>query len=90
MLYMVIERIRNGDIESVGRRFAEKGRMLPDGLNYVASWIDPAGARCFQLVQTSDRSLLDEWVRRWEDLVDFEFVSVIASAEYWGRSEITS
>lgn len=78
---MVIERFRSGPAP-VYERAAESGRMLPDGLDYVDSWIDERdGSLCFQLMETENRALLDEWMRRWDDLVEFEVVPVIASAD---------
>ena len=80
MLFMVIERFRQG-AAPVYERFHARGRMLPEGLRYVDSWVDADRARCFQLMETADRSTLDEWTARWADLVDFEIVPVISSAE---------
>lgn len=82
---MVIERFRHGPAP-VYERAAESGRMLPDGLTYVDSWVDARdGAQCFQLMETDDRALLDEWIGRWDDLVEFEVVPVIGSAEAAAR-----
>ena len=81
MLFMVIERFKNGDAAPVYRRFREQGRMLPEGLKYVESWTDTDFVRCFQLMECDDPSLLDEWVARWEDLVDFEIIPVMTSRE---------
>jgi hypothetical protein len=76
MLYMVIERFRNHDAAAVYRRFREKGRMLPDGLHYVDSWVEENHGRCFQLMACDDVRLLQQWVAHWNDLVDFEIVPV--------------
>ncbi|MDP8980041.1 MAG: DUF3303 domain-containing protein [Acidobacteriota bacterium] len=84
---MVIERFRGGDTRAVGERFARSGRMLPEGVSYHASWIDSAGARCFQLMEAPDRESLNAWVSRWDDLVDFEVVPVVTSADYWASGE---
>ena len=81
MLYMVIERFKNRDATSVYRRFREKGRMTPEGLSYVESWVETNFDRCFQLMECADRRLLDEWATRWKDLVEFEFVPVRRSNE---------
>lgn len=81
MLFMVIEHFRNRDPEAVYKRFAERGRMMPDGLNYVNSWIEVGMDRCFQVMETDYASLLQEWIGKWNDLVDFEVVSVVTSAE---------
>ena len=77
---MVIERFVRG-APPVYARAAEKGRMLPDGLAYVDSWIDESLERCFQLMETDDPSLFDEWIANWSDLGEFEVVPVIGSAE---------
>ena len=80
-LYMVIERFRNGDPVPVYRRFKERGRMAPEGLNYISSWITEDLSTCYQVMETADRKLLDEWLRRWSDLVEFEVHAVITSQE---------
>jgi len=81
MLYMVIERFKDRDAIAVYRRFRESGRMMPDGLNYVDSWIEPNYDRCFQLMETDDPALFARWTVNWDDLVDFEIVPVDTSAE---------
>jgi hypothetical protein len=81
MLFMVIERFRNQDGAAVYRRFREKGRMLPDGLRYVDSWVEVHGNRCFQLMECDDVQLFEQWVARWNDLVNFEIVAVSTSKE---------
>jgi len=81
MLYMVIERFKDRDAIAVYRRFRESGRMMPDGLNYVDSWIEPNYDRCFQLMETDDPALFAQWTVNWDDLVDFEIVPVETSAE---------
>ena len=81
---MVVERFRRG-AAPVYERAAEQGRLLPAGLTYVDSWIDERLDRCFQLMETDDRRLLDQWTARWSDLVDFEVVPVITSAEAAAR-----
>ena len=51
MLYMVIERFKNRDAATaVYKRFAERGRMLPEGLKYIDSWVEEDFGRCFQLM----------------------------------------
>lgn len=80
-LYMVVERFRDGDAVPVYRRFRERGRLAPEGVSYVASWVDTKLERCYQLMQTHDRRLLDEWMAQWSDIVDFEVHPVITSAE---------
>jgi hypothetical protein len=81
MLYMVIETFRNGDAVSVYRRFRDRGRMTPDGVTYVSSWVDERLERCYQVMETEDRSLLEEWMTRWRDIVDFEVHPVMTSKE---------
>jgi hypothetical protein len=81
LLYMVIERYKNQDPVPVYRRFREKGRLAPEGLRYVTSWVDENLKFCFQVMETEDRKLLDQWVSRWNDLVDFEVYPVVSSAE---------
>lgn len=81
MLFMVIERFRNRDAAAVYRRAKEKGRMLPDGLKYVDSWVEANFDRCFQLMECDDASLLQQWTLNWRDLVDFEIVPVVPSKE---------
>ena len=80
-LYMVVEHFKNKDAVSVYRRFREHGRMAPDGLNYVSSWVDEQYQRCYQLMETHDRRLLDQWMARWSDLVEFEVYAVMPSKE---------
>jgi hypothetical protein len=81
MLYMVIERFKNRDAKAVYRRFREKGRMAPDGLAYVESWVETNFERCFQLMECDDARLLEEWASHWRDLVEFEFVPVRRSKD---------
>ncbi|HZS69877.1 MAG TPA: DUF3303 family protein [Burkholderiales bacterium] len=81
MLFMVIEHFRPGRAAEIYRRFREHGRMAPDGLRYVASWVDLKYERCFQVMETDDPALFNEWSANWDDLVDFEIVPVRTSAE---------
>lgn len=80
-LYMVIERFKDGDAVPVYRRFRDQGRLAPPGLSYVSSWVDTTLERCYQLMETANPLLLDEWIARWSDIVDFEVHPVISSAE---------
>jgi len=82
MLFMVIERFRQGTAP-VGERFRQSGRMLPEGVLYHASWLDAAGTRCYQVMEAEREEHLLQWVRRWEDLVEFEIVPVMTSSEFW-------
>jgi hypothetical protein len=81
MLFMVIERFRNRDAKAVDRRLRQQGRGAPDGLRYVDSWIEANFDRCFQLMECDDARLLQQWVAFWNDLVEFEIVPVVPSAE---------
>ena len=78
---MVIERFKNGDPVPVYRRFRDHGRRLPEGLKYVASWVTVDMTMCYQLMECQDRAVLEEWIALGSDLVDFEVVPVITSAE---------
>jgi hypothetical protein len=82
---MVIERFVHG-ARPVYERASERGRMLPPGLVYVDSWIDESLERCFQLMETDDPALFDEWIANWSDLGEFEVVPVIDSAEAAARA----
>ncbi len=79
--FMIIERFRNGDPVPVYRRFRDKGRMAPEGLNYVSSWIDEEMTCCYQVMETDDRSLIEKWIDNWKDIVDFEIIPVIPSSD---------
>ncbi len=81
MLYMVVEYFKKNDAVPVYRRFKEKGRLAPEGLTYVSSWVDNQMQRCFQLMETDDRNLIDEWISNWSDIVDFEVFQVLSSKE---------
>ena len=85
MTYLVIEHFRNADPVPVYRRFQQHGRLAPDGLTYVSSWITDDLSRCYQVMECADRSLLEAWLRNWEDLVEFEVYPVLSSAEVVGR-----
>jgi len=80
-LYMVIERFKNGDPLPVYRRFRERGRMAPEGLNYISSWVDDSLGSCFQIMEAPERAMLDQWMANWSDLIDFEVHRVITSKE---------
>lgn len=80
-LYMVVEHFKNKDATPVFRRFREKGRMSPEGLFYLSSWVDHKLEHCYQLMESDDRALLDEWMANWSDLIDFEVIPVITSKE---------
>jgi len=84
MLFMVIEQFNNADPLPVRERFEQRGRMLPDDVAYINSWIDPARGRCFQLMEAPDATALAPWIAAWSDLVEFDVVPVMTSASYWG------
>ena len=84
MRYLVIERFH--DAPAIYQRLRERGRMMPDGLSYVESWIAEDLERCFQLVETDDPALFAAWIERWDDLMDFEVVPVVSSAEASARA----
>lgn len=81
MLYMVIETFRHGDPVPVYRRFRDQGRLMPDGIEYRGSWVTDDLHRCFQVVECAERRLLDDWIVNWKDLVEFEVVPVVTSAD---------
>jgi len=81
MLYMIVERFRNGDAVPVYRRFRDQGRLAPEGLRYIASWITLDMTQCYQVMEADDPALIAQWTERWSDLVDFEVVPVRTSAE---------
>jgi hypothetical protein len=81
MLYMIVEAFHRGAAPEIYRRARRLGRMLPPGLEYVDSWVDLDYSRCFQLMRTDDRSLIDAWTAAWHDLVEFEVIPVRTSAE---------
>jgi hypothetical protein len=81
MLYMIIEHFRDGNAVPVYRRFRERGRLAPVGVTYIGSWVTPDLTRCYQVMEAGERAALDEWVANWSDLVNFEVVPVITSAE---------
>jgi hypothetical protein len=85
MLYMVIEHFRNGDPVPVYARLRESGRLAPDGVRYVASWVTADLQHCYQVMDCDSRAGLDAWIARWSDLVDFEVVPVMTSAEAASR-----
>ena len=87
MLLMVIETFRDGDALSAYRRFRDEGRGVPDGVEYVGSWVEASLERCFQLMETDDVGLLQQWVAFWADLVDFEIVPVATSQEVYAALE---
>lgn len=88
MLFMVIERFKNQDAKAVYKRFQEQGRMMPDGLKYIDSWVEANFNRCFQLMECNDPALFQQWILEWQDLMEFEIVPVVPSSET--KKSITS
>ena len=80
MLYMILEHFK-GDPVPVYRRFRDRGRLAPDGLTYIGSWVTSDLQGCYQVMECDDRRLLQEWMDQWKDLVDFEVIPVVTSAE---------
>jgi hypothetical protein len=80
MLYMIHERFK-GDPVPVYRRFRDQGRLAPEGLRYVSSWVTTDLLHCYQVMECDDPSLLDQWMDAWRDLVDFEVIPVMASSD---------
>lgn len=85
MQYLVIERFRNGDPLPVYRRFREQGRLMPEGLQYLSSWITEDLTRCYQVLECAERQLLDRWMANWSDLMEFEVLPVLSSAAVQAR-----
>ena len=85
MLYMVIEHYKARDPVPVYRRFAQLGRLAPPGLTYVASWVEASLSRCYQVMETDDPVLLEQWMAAWSDIVEFDIIPVITSAEAAAR-----
>jgi hypothetical protein len=81
MQYMIVEHFRGGQPQAVYARFQGQGRLAPPGLHYVASWVSAAGDRCFQVMECEERALLETWMAAWADLVAFEVIPVLSSAE---------
>ena len=81
MRYMVVERFKNGCAKAIYERARERGRMLPDGLEYVDGWVSAKLDVCFQLMDCENEQLFAEWFRSWSDLVEFETIPVVSSAE---------
>ena len=78
---MVIEHFKHQDPVPVYRHFRDQGRMTPEGLEYVSSWVDTKLERCYQVMETSDPELMAEWIAHWSDIVDIEVIPVMSSAD---------
>jgi len=85
VLFMIVEHFRHGDARPVYERFRQRGRLAPDGLRYVSSWVTSDLTRCYQVMECEDRALLEQWMAAWQDLVDCEIHPVITSAEAAAR-----
>jgi hypothetical protein len=81
MQYMIIEKFHPGKVKAIYQRFAAKGRMLPEGVNYISSWINESVTGCYQVMESESPGKLQLWIDQWKDLVDFEVVPVISSAQ---------
>jgi hypothetical protein len=81
MLFMIVEHFKNADAVPVYRRFRDEGRLTPPDVRYVASWVSTDLTRCYQIMKAADRRFIDQWTGRWADLVEFEVVPVVTSAE---------
>ena len=81
MLYMIIEKFHPGKVKALYQRFSEKGRMLPEGVTYINSWINEPVTICYQLMESSSAENIYEWISHWNDLADFEVIPVITSAQ---------
>jgi hypothetical protein len=89
MLFMVVETFKSPDLIEVRNRFQTEGRLMPEGVSYVASWMSSDGRQCFQVNQADSRNLLDEWITNWNDLVDFEVYDVVDSSEFWNHRDLS-
>ena len=81
MLFMIIEHFK--DVSAIGERFRATGRMLPEGVIYKNSWIDPSRLRCFQVMEAVNAGALRPWLEFWDDLVEFEVIPITSSEEFW-------
>jgi hypothetical protein len=85
MLFMVIERFKGSDARPIGERFRRSGRLLPEDVRYLSSWVDGDGGRCFQVMEAPSVESLNPWVQSWDDLIDFEIIPVVTSIDFWSR-----
>jgi hypothetical protein len=81
MQFVIVEKFRDRNPLPVYRRFRDRGRLAPEGLKYIASWVVSDLSRCYQIMECDDRRLLDEWMSKWDDLIDFEVIPAMTSAE---------
>ena len=85
MRFMIVEHFKNGDPRPVYDRFRAKGRLAPEGLHYIESWVTEDLRRCYQIMECENRELLEEWIAHWRDIVEFEIHPVISSSEAAAR-----
>lgn len=81
MTFLIIETFHKGQAKAIYQRFDQKGRMLPDGVRYINSWIDEAVTVCYQIMESDSREKIVEWTKHWNDLAEFEIIPVIDSEE---------
>ena len=81
MTFMIIETLRKGKVKELYKRFADKGRQLPEGVTYINSWIDENVETCYQVMESDTIEKINEWIRLWKDVADFRVIPVITSAE---------
>ncbi len=81
MLFMIIEKFHPGKEKEIYQRLEEKGRMMPDGVQYINSWVDQEITTCYQIMESESISKMEEWISNWNDLADFEIIPVITSAQ---------
>jgi hypothetical protein len=81
MLYLIVEQFKNADPLPIYRRFRDHGRLAPPGVQYISSWVDGKFERCFQIMETDDRRLLDQWIENWSDIAEFHVYPVMSSKE---------
>jgi uncharacterized protein DUF3303 len=81
MLYVIVETFRGGDAVPVYRRFRDRGRLAPDSLRYIGSWVSVDFRRCFQVMECDDPTVLRQWIAQWEDLIAFEVIPVRTSVD---------
>jgi len=81
MLFMIIETFKGGNPKPVYERFKQRGRLAPEGLTYVSSWVSDKGTVCYQIMECADINLIHQWIEKWNDLVEFEVIPVVTSIE---------
>ncbi|MFI5149187.1 MAG: DUF3303 domain-containing protein [Bacteroidia bacterium] len=74
--YMITERYKPGCYDKIYERYNTHGRFLPEGLTYLNSWVNKEQNICYQLMESKSEALFQEWIKHWNDLVDFEIVGI--------------